>query len=145
MGEKFSFRCSDWPVTLTIEFLSFETDKLYNILSSLVCVMYNMLCICILDSCILSSNKMHLSVTNKGLYRGAQFFFILFPFSLTCLLFSLFASSGCQFGNRLPFSHYLRHGFCSESEDVEANRVNVVFNENFSCLKNNKHISRISQ
>ena len=28
---------------------------------------------------------------------------------------------GCQFP--LPFSFYMRHGFCSESEDVEGNRV----------------------
>ena len=28
-----------------------------------------------------------------------------------------------QFGNPLPFSLYSRHGFCSESEDVNRNRV----------------------
>ena len=27
----------------------------------------------------------------------------------------------------LPFSFYLRHGFCSHSEDVEGNRVNAIF------------------
>ena len=35
----------------------------------------------------------------------------------------VFASSGWLFGTPLLFSIYLRHGFCSESEDVEANRV----------------------
>ena len=30
-----------------------------------------------------------------------------------------------RFWHPLPFSLYLRHGFCSESEDVEGNRVKV--------------------
>ena len=30
---------------------------------------------------------------------------------------------GYQIDTCLPFSLYLRHGFCYESEDVEANRV----------------------
>ena len=36
---------------------------------------------------------------------------------------TLFASSGCKFGTPLLFSLYLRHSFCSDSEDVEGNRV----------------------
>ena len=34
-----------------------------------------------------------------------------------------FLSSECHFGISLLFSLYLRHGFCSESEQPEGNRV----------------------
>ena len=36
---------------------------------------------------------------------------------------TLFRLGGYQIDTSLPFSLYLRHGFRSESEDVEANRV----------------------
>ena len=50
---------------------------------------------------------------------GGAFVLYSFSYSLTP-----FVSSGCQFWTPLPFSHYLRHDFHSESENVEANRVN---------------------
>ena len=37
------------------------------------------------------------------------------------LALTLLALSGCQFCSPRPFSLYLRHGFHSEFEDVEAN------------------------
>ena len=43
---------------------------------------------------------------------------------------TLFPSSGCHFGISLPFSLYLRHGFRSESEQSDGNRVKRSFFEN---------------
>ena len=58
--------------------------------------------------------------------------------SFKALNLTLFRSGGYQISTSLPFSLYLRHGFCSESEKPDRNRVNMKSKKKRSqnCSKN---------
>ena len=58
-------------------------------------------------------------------------------------MLTLFRSGGYQIDTCLLFSLYLRHGFCSDSEQLDQNRVKINFN--FLKLINQEFLERLTR